>query len=169
VHLHVSGALEFLINDLVHSRTGLDERGGNDGQRPALFDVSCSAEESLWPMQGIGINTTGENLARSGHHGVVGAGQSGDGVEKNHDIFLVLDQALGLLNDHLGHLNMPGGGLIEGGCNHLTAHRALHLGDLLGALVDEQYDQGDLWMVGGDGMGNGLHHHRLAALGWCHQ
>jgi hypothetical protein len=48
-------------------------------------------------------------------------------------------------------------------------HRARHLGDFLGTLVDEQHDQGDVGIVGGDGVGDVLHHHRLAALRAGHQ
>jgi len=56
--------------------------------------------------------------------------------------------------------------LVEGGGDHLGAlHRALHLGHLLGPLVDEQDDEVDLGMVVGDGLSHVLHHHGLARLG----
>ena len=41
-------------------------------------------------------------------------------------------------------------------------HRALHVGDLFGPLVDEQHDQVDLGVVGGDAVGDVLQQHRLA-------
>ncbi len=40
----------------------------------------------------------------------VGAAEAGDRVEKDDDVAAVLDQALGLLDDHLGYLNVAGGG-----------------------------------------------------------
>ena len=169
VHLHVARALEFFVDDLIHARAGLNQGRGNDGERATLFDVPSRAKEALGPVQGVGVHTTGEHLARGGHHRVVGAGQSRDGVKQDHDVLLVLHQSLGLFDDHFGHLNMACGGLIEGRSHHLTAHGALHLGDLLGPLVDEQHNEHDLGMVGGDGMGDRLHHHRLAALGRGHQ
>ena len=44
---HVAGALELLEDDLVHARAGVDQRGGDDGQRAALLDVARRAEEAL--------------------------------------------------------------------------------------------------------------------------
>ena len=40
---------------------------------------------------------------------VVGAGETRDGVEQNDHVFLVLEQALGLFDDHLGHLHVTRG------------------------------------------------------------
>jgi len=165
VHLHIARALELLVDHLVHARASLNQRRGDDGERAALFNVSCCAKEPLGPVQGVGIHTSGEHLARGGHHRVVGPGQTRDGVEQNDHILLVFDQALGLFNHHLCHLHMACGGLIKGGRHDLAAHTALHLRHLLGTLVDEQHDQGDIGVVGSNGVGDGLHHHRLAALG----
>ena len=38
------------------------------------------------------------------HDGVVGARQAGDGIQQDHHVALVLDQALGFFDHHLGHL-----------------------------------------------------------------
>ena len=46
-------------------------------------------------------------LPDGGHDRVVGARQPGDRVEQDDDVPLVLDQALGLLDDHLGDLDVP--------------------------------------------------------------
>ena len=43
--------------------------------------------------------------------------------------------------------------------------RALHVGDFFRALVDEQDDEDDFGMVGGDGVGDGLQQHGLAGAG----
>src|SRR5476651_551649 len=45
VHLHIAGALEFLVDHVVHARAGFDQRGGDDGQRAAFLDVARGAEE----------------------------------------------------------------------------------------------------------------------------
>jgi SAM-dependent methyltransferase len=42
---HVAGALELLEQDVVHPRAGVDQRGGQDGERAAAFDVPGGAEE----------------------------------------------------------------------------------------------------------------------------
>ena len=47
-------------------------------------------------------------------------------------------------------------------CAITALHGALHVGDFLRPLVDQQHDQRDLGMVGGDVVGDGLQHHGLA-------
>ena len=55
----VAGALELFEDHVVHARTGIDERGRDDGQRAALFNVAGRAKETLRPLQRIRINTAG--------------------------------------------------------------------------------------------------------------
>jgi hypothetical protein len=62
-------------------------------------------------------------------------------VEQDHDVAAVLDQALRLLDHHLGDLHVARGRLVEGRGDHLALHRALHVGDFLRPLVDQQHDQ----------------------------
>ncbi len=95
----------------------------------------------------VGVDAAGEDLAAGRHHGVVGPGQAGDGVEQDDDVAPVLDQALGLLDDHLGHLHVARRRLVEGRADHLALHRPLHVGHFLRPLVDEQHDEDDLLVV----------------------
>jgi hypothetical protein len=162
VDLHVAGALELLEDHVVHARAGVDERGGDDGERAALLDVARRAEEALRPLQGVAVHAAREHLARRRHHGVVGAREARDRVEQDDDVLLVLDEALGLLDHHLGHLHVALRRLVEGRADHLAAHRALHVGDLFGPLVDEQHDEVDLGVVLRDAVGDVLQQHRLA-------
>ena len=143
-------------------RAGIDQRGGDDGERAAFFDVAGRAEEALRALQGVGVDAAGEHLARGRNDGVVGARQTRDGVEQDHDVALVLDQALGLLDHHLGDLHVARGGLVEGGADDFALHRALHVGDFFRTLVDQQHDEHDFGMIGGDGVGDVLQQHRLA-------
>ncbi len=79
--------------------------------------------------------------------------------------FFALRQALGLLDDHFGDLHVACGRLVEGRGDDFAAHRALHLGHFLRPLVDQQHDQHDVRMIGGDRVRDVLHQHGLAALG----
>ena len=56
-----------------------------------------------------------------------------------------------------------GSSKVEG--DDLALDRALHFGHFLGALVHQQHHQVHVGVVGRDGVGDVLHHHRLAALG----
>ena len=165
---HVAGALELLEDHLVHLGAGVHQGGGDDGQAAAFLDVTRGTEEALGLFQGVGVDTAGQHLAGGRHHGVVGARQTGDGIEQDDHVLLVLDQALGLLDHHLGHLDVTRRRLVEGRGDHFAAHGARHLGDLLGALVDQQHDQLALGIVARDRGGDVLQHQRLARLGRRH-
>ncbi len=86
-------------------------------------------------------------------------------VEQDHHVALVFDQALGFLDDHFRDLHMAGGRLVESRTDHFAAHGALHVGDFFRPLVDQQHDQVDVRIVGGDRLCDVLHQHGLAGLG----
>ena len=111
---HVARALEFFVDHIVHARAGVDQCRGNDCQAAAFLDVACCAEEPLWPLQGVGVHAAGEHFSGGRHHGVVGPRQPRNRIEQDHDVFLVLDQALGFFQHHFSDLHMAGGRLIEG-------------------------------------------------------
>ena len=114
---------------------------------PAFLDVARGAEEALGLLQRVAVETAGEHLARRRTHAVVGARQAGHRVQEDDDVLLVLDQPLRLFDDHLGDLHVALRRLVEGRRHDLAIHRALHVGDLLGALVNQQDDQEHLRVV----------------------
>ena len=59
----IAGALELFEDDFVHPAAGVDQRGGDDGQRAALLDVARGAEEALRPLQRVGVDAAGQHLA----------------------------------------------------------------------------------------------------------
>ena len=139
---HVAGALEFLIDHVVHARAGVDQRGGDDGEGAAFLDVARGAEEALGPLQCVGVDAAGQHFARGRHHGVVCARQTRDRIQQDDDILLVLDQPLGLFDHHLGHLHVAHRRLVESGRHDFAADRALHFGHFFGALVYQQHHRG---------------------------
>src|SRR5262245_39067172 len=54
---HVARALELFEDHIVHARAGVDERGGHDRDRAALFDVACGAEEALRLLERVRVET----------------------------------------------------------------------------------------------------------------
>ena len=99
-------------------------------------------------------------------HCVVGAGQSGDGIQEDDHILLVFNHPAGLFDDHFGHLHMPLGRFVERGANHFgTPTGPLHVSDLFRALIDQQNDQVAVRIVLQDGVGQFLHQHRFAGAG----
>src|SRR5438876_5904260 len=162
VDLHVAGALELLEDDLVHAAAGVDQRCADAGEAAAVLYVARRAEELLRPAQRVRVDAPGEDLTARRDDRVVGAREPRDRVEQDDDVPAVLDQALRLLDHHLRHLHVARRRLVEGRAHHLALHRALHVGHLPGPLVDEQHDEADVGMVGGDAVRDVLQHHRLA-------
>src|ERR1035437_7784255 len=162
--LHVAGALELLENDLVHFGAGLHQGGGQDGERPALFDVAGRPEELLRWVQGTRVDATGHDPAGRGLGQVVGPGQSGDAVENDHDVPAHFHQPLRPLDGQFSHRGVLVGRTIEGGGNHFALDRTTHVGDLFGALVHQKDHEVHVGVVGFDGLGDVLHPRRLAGL-----
>ena len=72
VDFQIAGTLELFVDDVVHAAAGVDQGGGDDGQRTAFLDVARGAEEALRLLQGVGVDAAGEHLAGSRLYGVVG-------------------------------------------------------------------------------------------------
>ena len=90
LELHIAGALELFEDDLVHLGAGLDERGRQDRQRAALFDIAGRTEELLGRIQGTGIDTTTENAATGRSSQVVRTSETRDAVENDDDVGALL-------------------------------------------------------------------------------
>src|SRR3546814_441237 len=131
------------------------------------LDVAGGAEELLGRVERPGVDATRHDPTRGGRREVVGAGEAGDAVEDDDDVVAVLDEALGPLDRQLGDLGVLLAGAVERRADHrgaLALEPALHVGDLLRALVDEQHEEVDLGVVALDRPGDLLHDRGLARL-----
>ena len=63
VNLGVAGSLEFLVDHVIHARTGIDQRRRKNSQAATFLDVTCGTKEAFRALQGVGIDATGEHLA----------------------------------------------------------------------------------------------------------
>ena len=108
------------------------------------------------------VETAGEHLAGRRDDGVVGARETRDRVEQDEHVLLVLDEALGFLDHHLGHLHVALRRLVEGRRDHLAVDRPLHVGDFFRPLVDQQHDQIHLGVIRRHRLRDALQQHRLA-------
>src|SRR5690606_307648 len=75
------------------------------------------------------------------------------------------DQTLRPFDSELGNGRVVFGGTVEGRVDDLALDRALHVGDLLRPLVDEDDHEVALGVVLGDRVGDRLQHRRLTRLG----
>src|SRR6478735_690453 len=164
LELHVAGALELLEDHLVHARAGLDERGGQDGQRAAVLDVARGTEEALRRVERGRVDTTGQDAAGGRRRQVVGTAQTGDRVQQDHHVVTELHEALRPLDGELRDRGVVLGGTVEGRGDDLALHRPLHVGDLFRTLVDQDDHQVALGAVDRDRVGDGLQDHGLTGL-----
>src|SRR5689334_12775930 len=83
---HVSSPFELLQDQLVHARSGIDQRGGNDRKRSAFFDLARCSEHLARNFQGARINTAGHRATATAMHAVVSTGHTCNGVKQNKNI-----------------------------------------------------------------------------------
>ena len=77
----------------------------------------------------------------------------------------MLHEPLGFLQNHVRHLYVTRGGLVEGRADDLAPDGALHVRHLFGPLVNEQDDEMRIGEIRGDAFGDGLKEHGLAGAG----
>src|SRR5690606_39212793 len=97
------------------------------------------------------VDTAGEHTARCRGRDVVGPAQTRDRVQQHDHVAAELHQTLGALDRELCDGGVVLGRTVEGGGDDLTLDRALHVGDLFGALVDEHDHEVRLGVVVRDG------------------
>ncbi len=90
--------------------------------------------------------------------------QPGEGVQQDDDVLTGLDQPLGPLDHEFGERDVLPGAAVEGRGVHLPPDRPPHVGDLLGALVEQHHHQAGLGVVPGDRGGDLLKQDGLAGL-----
>ena len=78
LEFHVAGAFEFFEDDFVHLGGCFGEGGGDYGERAAVFDVACGAEEAFGLLECVCVDAAGEDFARGGSACVVGACETCD-------------------------------------------------------------------------------------------
>ncbi len=155
--LHVAGALEFLIDHIIHAGAGVHQGGGQDGQGASLPHIAGRTEEALRHMKCGRVETTGQGSSGWRNNEIIGTGQAGDGVEKDGDILALLHKALRAFNGHLGHALMMLWKLVEGrinDCHETALNLLLHIRDLLWPLINEKNEKMHLRFV----LDNGLRH-----------
>src|SRR5580704_17554526 len=158
----VTRAFEFFEDHVVHAGPGIDQGRCDDRQGTAFFDVTSRSKEPLRALQGVGVDTAGEHLARGRNDRVVSTSETSNGVEKNDNVALVLDETLRLFDHHFGDLDVTSGGLVKGRGDDFAFHRALHVGNFFRALVNQQDHQNNFRMIRGDRVGDVLQEHGLA-------
>ena len=168
LQLHIAGTLKLLKDNVIHLAARLGEGGGNDGEATAILYLARGTEEALGLLKGVGFDTSTENLAAGRLHSIVGTCQTGDTIKDDDNVVSTFGETLGLLKDDVGDTNMTVGRLVEGGGDDLSLHAALHVGDLLGTLVDKEHHKVDLRMVEGNGIGHLLEEGGLTGLRLCH-
>src|SRR5436309_3738606 len=63
MQLHVSGAFEFLENDLIHPAAGIDQRGCENGEAASFLDITSRAKKFLWLEQRLCLHAAGHDAA----------------------------------------------------------------------------------------------------------
>ena len=95
-----------LIDHVVHTAAGLRQRGGDDGEASAVFDLARGAEEALRLMQRAGIHAAGKRSSGRRYGQVVCARKACQAVQQNDHVFAHFNQAHRTFLNHLGYARM---------------------------------------------------------------
>ncbi|MFM1944278.1 MAG: hypothetical protein RI897_3260 [Verrucomicrobiota bacterium] len=100
--------------------------------------------------------------------GVIGAGEAGDGVEQDDDVFFVFHHTAGFFDHHFGDLDVAFRRFIEGGADDFCrAAGAFHVCYFLGAFIDEEDEQVSIRGIFDDGVGDLLEQDGFAGTRRC--
>ena len=165
--LHVAGAFELLEDEVVALVIGFHEGGGHDGEGAGFAGVAGGGEEAAGGFEGAAVEAAGHGFAAASAHGVVeAAGKAGDGIEKHEDVLTGFDKAFGALDGEVGHADVVAGVLVvAAGHDFGTGEGPGDFGDFFGALVDEEDDDFDVFVVVKDGLGDVLEEGGFAGAG----
>lgn len=62
----VARALEFFVDHVVHARARVNERGADNRERAAFFDIAGRAEDALGPFECVGVDAAVSTLPDDG-------------------------------------------------------------------------------------------------------
>ena len=115
-------------------------------------------------LQGVGVDTTGQDLARVWYFGIPSARQAGDRIEEDHHFVAIFHHAFGLLDHHFRDLNMAARRFIKRTADDFairTLDLPFHFRHFFRPLVDQQHDHIGFRMIVQDGLGQLLQQDRL--------
>ncbi len=151
--VHVARALELLVDDVVHAAAGVDQNGGDDGQRAAVFEIAGRAEQLPRNIHGIGAQPPGQRAAVALRLGVEGARHAGQGVDEDHGVATGFSAPDGGVHGQADDAHVLRHALVRRGVEHPgAAQPSFEIGHLLGTFVDQQHENDRVLVVGGDGV-----------------
>ena len=139
VQFHVAGTLELFVDDFIHLGPVSISAVAMMVRLPPSSTLRA-APKKRFGRAGVGI-TTGQHLAGRRDDGVVGTGQTGDGVSRMTTSFLCSTRRLAFSIDHFGDLDVTGRPARRRWSDHFALHHPLHLGHFFRTLVNQQDDQ----------------------------
>ena len=94
------------------------------------------------------------------------ASQTGEAVQKHHDIAASLHHALGTLDGKLSERQVAVQVFVIAGRQHMRGHVAAEVGDFFRSLINEQGNELNFRVIMLDSKGDVLQENGLASLGW---
>ena len=147
---HIARTLEFFVNDVVHARAGINERGGDYGERTAVFYISRTAEEPLGGVERAGVDTAGKRSARGRNGKVIGACKTGERIHYYNYVLAQLHVALGALYQKFRRLAVVFGHFVKRGINDFAANGTLHIRNFFGTFVHKEHEKHYVGIIIGD-------------------
>ena len=118
-------------------------------------------------MESRRVQTAGKSSSAGRHHQIIRSGQTGDAVQQDHHLLLMLHQTLGTLDHHLRNPLVMLRQFVEGGIDHFhigSADGFLDVRHFLRALVNQKYQHMHVRIGAQDGLCHLLQQSGLSRL-----
>ena len=144
---------------------GVDVGGGHQGDEPPSSRLRPAPKQRLAVCRAA-TSRPPSDAADAVGRGMGGTGQAGEAVDQEHHVVAGLGHALGPGDGQLEHGDVLVGRRVERrAVDGVAGDHVAHLGDLLGALVEQDHDEGRVGLVDLDRAGDGLQQRGLAVRG----
>jgi len=150
----VAGALVLLVQQGVCGGTGLDQGGGEHGERAACSRSRAAPSSRFRGEQCARVHAAGEHAAGRWRGQAVGTAEAGERVEQDHDVTAEFDQPLGALDGEFGDRGVVGWWPVECGRDHLALDRPPDVGYFFGSFADEHHHDVAFGVVVRDAVGD---------------
>ena len=162
--LHVRRSLEFLKDDIIHTRAGFHRDSSDYGQASGVAGIACRTEKALWANQCRRGDSVGHWTPSLHQRRLIGTRQLGKAVQKNHHIPSILHQPLGAFQHRFAHAGLRIGRIGEGGGEYFRIHRFADFRHFFRSNVNQQHQHFRVGIIALDGTRDVPKHQQPSAV-----
>ena len=167
--LAVARALELFEDELIHSRAGIDQARGDDGDRASLFDVPGQSEQAARDLQDTRFQTAAHGMPAwppAADSVIKRPSQAREAVDHQDDFPAAFELGLHVGKHQFGEFDVFVGRVVAGAGHHFGAlDGPAKMGHFLRPLIHQEHDDPGFRRTLPDRLDGLLQEDRLSRLG----